>query len=177
MPQQSSRKARLQAKSRGVDEALETIPYTYSPLPPRHIKILILGAGRKGTVLRGEIFTGEPAELKYCALSYVWGNSEQSPSIYIDGRTLHITETLRCALLKLRNKEKGTRIWIDQVCINQKSIAERNEQVSRLGEIYAKAELVIAWLGESTPATDWIFSALCNVDDSTADLDYTYCCE
>jgi hypothetical protein len=174
MPKKSSRKARQQAKSKDVGEAPETTPYTYSPLPPRHIRMLILGAGGKGTVLCGKIITGEPAELKYCALSYVWGNGGQSASIYIDGRPLPITETLCCALLNLRNKEKGTCIWIDQICINQRSITERNEQVSRMGEIYAKAELVIAWLGESTPATEWIFPALCNVDDSTANLDYTY---
>jgi hypothetical protein len=175
MPSRRSRKARLRAKSEAIDEAYAALRYTYSALPPGHIRILVLRPDEKSTVLRGKIIVGSPDELNYWALSYVWGNGEQSASILIGGRTLPITETLRCALLHLHDAEsEETHIWIDQVCINQTSIAERNEQISRMGEIFAKAELVVAWLGDSTPATDYIFSALSQTDDRTATLAHTF---
>lgn len=39
-------------------------------------------------------------------------------------------------------------LWIDQVCIDQSNLAERSQQVRLMGEVYTKAESVIAWLGE-----------------------------
>jgi hypothetical protein len=175
MPSRRSRKARLRTKSEAIDEAYEALRYTYSALPPEHIRILVLRPDGKSTALRGKIVVGSPDELNYWALSYVWGTGEQSASIFIGGKTLPITETLRCALLHLHDAEsEETHIWIDQVCINQTSIAERNEQVSRMGEIFAKAELVVAWLGDSTPATDYIFPALSQIDDRMAALAYTF---
>jgi hypothetical protein len=38
-------------------------------------------------------------------------------------------------------------IWIDALCINQKNINERNEQVTKMKIIYERAEQVIVWLG------------------------------
>jgi Heterokaryon incompatibility protein (HET) len=39
--------------------------------------------------------------------------------------------------------------WIDAVCIKQKDEAEKNEQVSMMGEVYQKAQRVVIWLGQS----------------------------
>lgn len=38
-------------------------------------------------------------------------------------------------------------IWIDALYIDQKSVAERNHQVQRMGRIFSCARLVISWLG------------------------------
>jgi hypothetical protein len=46
-----------------------------------------------------------------------------------------VTTTIRC-------------IWIDALCINQVDIPERNAQVLLMGDIYNKAQRVVAWLGE-----------------------------
>ncbi|KAF2420123.1 hypothetical protein EJ08DRAFT_31192 [Tothia fuscella] len=37
--------------------------------------------------------------------------------------------------------------WIDQICVNQEDLQERNHQVSLMKEIYTKATTVIAWPG------------------------------
>jgi Heterokaryon incompatibility protein (HET) len=37
--------------------------------------------------------------------------------------------------------------WIDAICIDQDNVAERNDQVSKMGRIYQDAEEVIAWMG------------------------------
>jgi hypothetical protein len=38
-------------------------------------------------------------------------------------------------------------VWIDQICIDQKSLAERSAQVKLMGEIYTRAANVLVWLG------------------------------
>ena len=42
-------------------------------------------------------------------------------------------------------------LWIDQICINQDDVHERNEQVALMHRIYSKAENVVIWLGEEGP--------------------------
>lgn len=51
-------------------------------------------------------------------------------------------------------------LWIDAICINQRSIAERSVQVMHMGEVYTKAASVIAWLGEESNDSNLAFDAL-----------------
>lgn len=44
--------------------------------------------------------------------------------------------------------ESNRRIWIDALCINQRDLVERSNQVSFMGDIYSAAQNVIVWLGE-----------------------------
>ena len=44
--------------------------------------------------------------------------------------------------------------WIDALCINQTDNDEKGQQVRLMREIYASAESVIVWLGESTIYTN-----------------------
>lgn len=39
--------------------------------------------------------------------------------------------------------------WIDALCINQQDMDERNHQLLLMGDIYARANFVIAWLGKA----------------------------
>ena len=41
--------------------------------------------------------------------------------------------------------EMGTRVWIDALCINQQDLEERNMEVKRMADIYARALRVISW--------------------------------
>jgi hypothetical protein len=139
--------------------------YFYAPLPPKCIRLLALAPGQKGTELYGRIILHEPDEVNYGALSYVWGDSHLTKSIHIEDKTLPITESLYSALQQLREMDEEHWIWVDQICIDQESLADRNGQVGRMGEIYRKAEHVVAWLGEATAATDYIFGSLSKVGD------------
>jgi hypothetical protein len=42
--------------------------------------------------------------------------------------------------------------WIDAMCIDQHNVRERNHQVAQMGEIYARAQRTLIWLGH--PTTD-----------------------
>ncbi|KAF5013168.1 hypothetical protein FDECE_797 [Fusarium decemcellulare] len=45
------------------------------------------------------------------------------------------------------NKPRRLKIWIDSLCINQNDLDEKQDQVSRMGEIYAAAGTTVVWLG------------------------------
>ena len=42
-------------------------------------------------------------------------------------------------------------LWVDAICINQFDAAEKSAQVKMIGQIFAQADEVVAWLGDLTP--------------------------
>jgi hypothetical protein len=101
-------------------------------------------------------------ERHYDAISYCWGHSTATKMVYLHGKLLRVTETLHTALQSLRREESPVLLWVDQICINQSqaAVVERNQQVQRMGEIYANADRVIIWLGKPTRISDEIFDCL-----------------
>jgi hypothetical protein len=70
--------------------------------------------------------------------------------------TLQMTANCEAALRRLRPKsaKEVLHIWVDALCIDQSSLAERSGQVAMIKEIYDSAERVVVWLGEGSPETD-----------------------
>ncbi|KAK3402401.1 heterokaryon incompatibility protein-domain-containing protein [Sordaria brevicollis] len=85
----------------------------------------------------------------YIALSYAWGDPNETVDINLNGHSYPVTTNLHLALTYLRNKENPRRLWIDSLCINQRDVAERNAQIPRMRDIYAFAAEVHVWLGDS----------------------------
>jgi hypothetical protein len=56
----------------------------------------------------------------------------------------------------------GPYFWIDQICINQTDLLERNDQVQEMGAIFSRASLVLAWLGPEDATSDAAISILQN---------------
>ena len=83
----------------------------------------------------------------YEALSYVWGEPVFNKQIVLDGEQFMITPNLESALRHLRLPEKERTLWVDSVCINQRDLAERREQVGHMREIYGNCESDVVWLG------------------------------
>lgn len=91
----------------------------------------------------------------YEALSYVWKDSydmegvlQQSPNILVNGACFLVTQNLRAALVRLRDKDRDRILWVDQICINQEDAHERSTQVERMTLIYGFAQRTVIWLGE-----------------------------
>lgn len=91
----------------------------------------------------------------YTALSYVWGDLTVTDDIIINGKVRPVTRNLARALRTIRQHwseyfpdrdVNEFRVWVDAVCINQNNIAEKNEQIQLMREIYTTAELVISSL-------------------------------
>jgi hypothetical protein len=83
----------------------------------------------------------------YEALSYVWGEPHFTESITLDGQNFMITPRLATALRYLRLQAKERVLWIDAICINQEDLAERQEQVGHMRNIYSSCSSDILWLG------------------------------
>ncbi|KAI9770768.1 MAG: hypothetical protein M1840_003018 [Geoglossum simile] len=110
----------------------------------------------------------------FVALSYLWGNPEDTNAAKVNGVDFRITKNLEAALQQLRldmHMEKNyILIFADAICINQKDKQERKYQVGLMGKIYNKAEEVVAWLGDSPP-TDVDFKAVYLIE-SWADKEF-----
>jgi hypothetical protein len=91
---------------------------------------------------------GQRSHEEYDALSYTWGNGERTKIILCNGRRLAITTNLLEVLHRFRDSIQYVTLWIDQICIWQDSLAERNAQVSRMSQIFTSARKVVVWLGD-----------------------------
>ena len=137
-------------------EALQTImspneTLRYQPIDrPNEIRLVkILPGLRISPVkceLQSEILGPEPP--KYVALSYCWGNANDKTWVNCNGQRLALTKDLLNAIRRLRRKDNTVTLWIDQICINQEDLEERNSQVSIMRKIYETATNVLIWLGD-----------------------------
>lgn len=90
----------------------------------------------------------------YEALSYTWGDANTNPrSIRIDSCSLEVASNLHDALQRLRSEETERTMWIDAICINQKDLDEKAQQVSLMKSIYSSAQNVVIWLGQEKGTT------------------------
>lgn len=85
---------------------------------------------------------------KYSALSYCWEDQIPDRPILCNGGILNITKNCFDAMVRLRKSEAKITLWIDSICIDQTSLAEKSVQVALMGDIYKSADQVIVWLGE-----------------------------
>ncbi|KAI1208547.1 HET-domain-containing protein [Annulohypoxylon truncatum] len=121
----------------------------------------------------------------YKALSYVWGDPASASiagnTVNIDGYDFPVTANLLAALRYLRSLLGAAgpiTLWADAICINQKDMDERRQQVSMMRDIYASAERVVIWLGEEDEESDLAFDAIpvlaarrhCRDDDQDEEL-------
>ena len=130
-----------------------TRSFNYSLLRDAHIRLIHLNAGARNDGLSIQIQENVCLETApvYEALSYTWGDSRKERSISCGSESIAITANLATALIQLRNTDQPRTLWIDQICINQDNVHERNKQVALMHKIYSKAENVVVWLGEEGP--------------------------
>lgn len=90
----------------------------------------------------------------YQTLSYAWGSSTATETIFCDGIPVKVTTNLDLALRRIRQQisPKGIfsqSIWMDAICINQEDLSEKGKQVAMMGDIFRKSGRLIIWLGEA----------------------------
>ena len=155
--------------------------FTYRPLDHNkaEFRLLKLSAGPVPccTIDHFSLETAPP----YKAVSYRWGAGVATSKIMVNGLPLEISANLLDFLLQHDSIEKTAKlrdgkhsvdlfddpiklmetqwaaspwIWIDQLCIDQWSISEKNHQVAQMGIIYSQALQVLVWLGNGTDGTE-----------------------
>jgi Heterokaryon incompatibility protein (HET) len=140
--------------------------YRYSPLPDDNIRLLcLLPSASEAEPLQCKLLDyniQDPSGRThlYDALSYVWGDQNDTRPIYIvkdklQGKgELKVTTNLYAALSHLRNFFFQRIIWVDAICIDQKNIGEREQQILLMAKIYSQAICVLVWLEEKTEDID-----------------------
>lgn len=94
---------------------------------------------------------------RFVALSYTWGDKNDLDEIIVDGLNLVVQSNLKKALLALRATpfvQGGCGVWTDAVCINQKNIAELNNSIKRMKDVYSQAVNVVIWLGDAADGSN-----------------------
>lgn len=107
--------------------------------------------------------TVAPMTVPYVALSYMWGKDEATETITLNGLPFWIRKNLWDFLHQRRKDQRALAdrstqdgaepvaepqyLWIDALCIDQKTTLERNHQVGLMSRIYSSAAYVISWLG------------------------------
>jgi hypothetical protein len=160
----------------------------YQKLDPSHeeIRLLeILPSSDNDAMVQCELVTVSlQDEPSYTALSYVWGDASVTDNIVMNGHTVAVSCNLAAALRSIRGvmvagfeKQKqevlrqiaGTgiqitflpfRLWVDALCINQKDVPERNQQVLLMAKVYKSSTRVISWLGKGDEQTTRAFETI-----------------
>lgn len=73
---------------------------------------------------------------KYESISYVWGDAQELDTLVIDGKQYQFSANSVAALRRTRHPSVIRTVWIDAVCIDQKNLDERAQQVALMGELY-----------------------------------------
>ncbi|KAK6956388.1 hypothetical protein Daesc_001665 [Daldinia eschscholtzii] len=110
------------------------------------IRILLLQPGTFHRPIRCSLSI-ESVQSRFEALSYVWGDVNDTLPIEVLGQEFRVTRNLESALRHLRDSDQIRRLWVDAICIDQNDNLERSHQVAMMDMIYSRAERVIAWLG------------------------------
>jgi len=113
-----------------------TATYAYKPLAARRIRLLKLPKNvdsqcEEGPALVDVSLDTPPA---YETVSYVWGEQIKSCLFNFSfGTSVPVTPTLRTTIERLRPHCQTCYLWVDQLCIDQASIPDRNQQVALMG--------------------------------------------
>ncbi|KAI7188340.1 hypothetical protein KC363_g5479 [Hortaea werneckii] len=148
--------------------------FCYSPLPHPETEIRLLNFSSDAQIsnpstldLNVETFPLQDAP-PYAAMSYTWGDPPAKETILIRGRAFSIRWNCWYMLRQLQKHRPPGYFWIDAICINQDDVDEKNCQVQMMGEIYERAECVIACLGEHADDSRLLFEHLRELDAAMA---------
>ncbi|CAJ2502071.1 Uu.00g049240.m01.CDS01 [Anthostomella pinea] len=135
--------------------------FEYDTLPTSGIQkirlIKILPHSDDSCPVEAELTTHDVASAPhYTALSYTWGDVATFP-IVLNRRLAHVRSNLLSFML---GADPETLYWVDAICIDQQNIPERSEVVSRMKNIYERAQGIVVWLGTVSPETASSFVAL-----------------
>lgn len=104
--------------------------------------------------------SGTQKSHQYEALSYVWGNPNDTQSILVNGHDFQVTQSLYTALLHIRDDQLVRRLWVDAICINQNDDDEKASQIPLMRDIYGYAYRVLVWLGDVADNNDEAFETI-----------------
>ncbi|KAF7881807.1 uncharacterized protein EAF02_006495 [Botrytis sinoallii] len=134
------------------------------------IRLLILHPGTLGSPIQSDLIHTTLRDCRYdihgnyTALSYVWGDANDTTYIFVDGFRFAVTVNLAAALHDLRDEKRQLRLWADAICINQTNNLERSQQVGLMKEVYSYAQTTVIYLGALVEQTKSLFELMNQLD-------------
>ncbi|KAF4452663.1 hypothetical protein F53441_4531 [Fusarium austroafricanum] len=119
--------------SRSISQASSS--RLYKPLNPKTSEIRLLKIPPNPSSEFELVTVSLDDKPKYAALSYLWGDPQNYGAVTIEGNTVRIPDNLASAFLYIlsdeafRSQQHVKYIWADAICINQKDLDERSQQV------------------------------------------------
>ena len=150
---------RLKSRRPPSIQPTEDVPFPYPPLKPGSdsFRLLKLLPDKDRRGIHCQLYTPSISEEEdqYTAISYTWGSPSPMKTIHVNGSPFAVRQNLYdfCSICMVR--KDYPLLWIDAICIDQASIAERKHQVAIMGDIYRRAKRVYAWLGQGDFYSDW----------------------
>jgi Heterokaryon incompatibility protein (HET) len=85
----------------------------------------------------------------YAAISYCWGDSRRCERIWCsDNEYLDVNVSAMSVVRNVAIRVQPSWVWLDQVCIDQENISEKESQVHMMNDIFRYASAVVAWVGD-----------------------------
>jgi hypothetical protein len=116
-------------------------------LPPgAYFRTLVLQPGVGEEPLQCSLQASLLGDVRFEAISYVWGSDVKDYEILCEGQTIAITTNLWIVLRHVRSNVPRV-LWADSICINQEDLEEKAHQVGMMGQIYRSASRVLIFIG------------------------------
>lgn len=147
----------------GAQRSAGSTDFPYKPLASKsslRILEILPSTERSGPLVGRLVHSDLIYNPDYEALSYTWGSGITDASLILNGRSVPITKNLESAFSRLRQAQETRRLWVDAVCIDQKNLQERGQQVSIMGDIYRASSRVVVWLGEAADHSHLVFARI-----------------
>lgn len=147
LPRLIHRKSQLPTEKQ--DQAQSPPSYKPLPQPQNDCRLLCILPGRTSDPI---VCTTSVVILKaagrYDALSYCWGSQDRTRPIMCDKTSFSVTPNLESALKRLRSPDVVRNLWVDQLCIDQDNLWEKEQQLGLMADIYRCSSELLIWLGD-----------------------------
>ncbi|TGJ76814.1 hypothetical protein E0Z10_g10824 [Xylaria hypoxylon] len=134
--------------------------FHYNELQDEEFRLIRLASSALSSV-ECEVFNAPLSRPpSYVAISYAWGDVDDTVWIQLNGCPFKITSSLHDALRTLLNRPGGAVLWADAICINQRDKTEQSQQVKLMPKIYSGAQEVAIWLGTESDDSEQALNLL-----------------
>ncbi|KIW99098.1 uncharacterized protein Z519_00761 [Cladophialophora bantiana CBS 173.52] len=115
------------------------------------------------------------SDVAYHALSYTWGDTQDSVEVTVMGQLMRIRKNLERALRRLRRSSSyACTVWADAICINQSDTSEKIHQIPRIATVYDQAACVVCDVGEEDRYSELALNFVEHLQEPVIRMDTDY---
>ena len=142
----------------GITNEISRFEFTPLPDARTHIRLLEVQKVEDGKAVHCRLseWALEHAP-SYDAISYTWGDSGLTTEITVNGKPMEVRQNCDYVLRQASWHGSSQYYWLDAICISQSDADEKSEQVRMMGDIFGRAQPVLACVGPHADDSEFIF--------------------